>query len=220
MDPYQVLGVSRDASEAEIKSAYRKLSKKYHPDANVNNPNKDLYTEKFKQVQNAYERIMDEKKGRTQTQSSYYGGNQGYSRGYQDYQGYSQSSGYNYNQAQSDLNRVYAAIQRQDWQTAMYELERCTQRTDQWFYFSAIINYNQGNTVTAMEHIKVAINMNPLNIEYQMFYQQMQGRSSNYQSQQKRYGSPVVDMGDYCCKLMLLNMMCNCFCGGRFIYCC
>ena len=53
-DPYQVLGISRDATDEEIKKAYRNLSRRYHPDANVNNPNKDLYTEKFKQVQNAY----------------------------------------------------------------------------------------------------------------------------------------------------------------------
>ena len=40
-DPYKVLGISRDATDDEVKRAYRKLSRKYHPDANINNPNKD-----------------------------------------------------------------------------------------------------------------------------------------------------------------------------------
>ena len=57
-DPYRVLGVSRDASEDEIKKAYRTLSRKYHPDANVNNPNKDQTEEMFKEVQQAYDQIM------------------------------------------------------------------------------------------------------------------------------------------------------------------
>ena len=56
-DPYSVLGVSRDASEEEIKKAYKALSRKYHPDANINNPNKDQAEEKFKEIQAAYQQI-------------------------------------------------------------------------------------------------------------------------------------------------------------------
>ena len=202
MDPYKVLEVSYDASEQEIKQAYRRLSKKYHPDANVNNPNKDLYTEKFKQVQNAYEQIMNHKKGNTN----------GYNQSYNQ-QSYYQNTG------SAELNDVYMAIQRQDWQMALSLLERCYTRTDQWFYFSSIIHFNLGNTVTAMEHIRQAISMNPMNFEYQILYQQMQQRSEYYRNEQRRYGGPVIHSSDYCCKLIMLNLFCNMFCGNGVICC-
>ena len=60
-DPYSILGVPRNASDDEIKKAYRALSRKYHPDANLNNPNKDLAETKFKEVQQAYSQIMQER---------------------------------------------------------------------------------------------------------------------------------------------------------------
>ena len=73
-DPYEVLGVSRNASQEEIKKAYRELSRKYHPDSYANNPLADLAEEKFKEVQEAYQQIMN-----GQAESYSYGGSQSYS---------------------------------------------------------------------------------------------------------------------------------------------
>ena len=58
-DPYAALGLTRGATDEEIKKAYRSLSRKYHPDANVNNPNKEQAEEKFKEIQQAYQGIPD-----------------------------------------------------------------------------------------------------------------------------------------------------------------
>lgn len=73
-DPYRVLGVSRNASDDEIKRAYRTLSRKYHPDANINNPNKAQAEEKFKEVQQAYDQIMKEKQQGSTYDGFGYGG--------------------------------------------------------------------------------------------------------------------------------------------------
>lgn len=73
MDPYKVLGVSYDATEEEIKKAYRALSRKYHPDANVGKPNQKELEEKFKEVQQAYSMIMDQRQGKTQAQQGFGG---------------------------------------------------------------------------------------------------------------------------------------------------
>lgn len=58
-DYYQALGVSRDASEDEIKKAYRKLAKKYHPDANPNDPESEA---RFKEINEAYNTLIDPEK--------------------------------------------------------------------------------------------------------------------------------------------------------------
>ena len=62
-DPYKVLGVSRDASDDEIKKAYRELARKYHPDNYAGNPLADLVEEKMKEINEAYEMIRRERNG-------------------------------------------------------------------------------------------------------------------------------------------------------------
>ena len=64
MDPYKILGISYDATEEEIKKAYRALSRKYHPDANIGKPNQKELEEKFKEAAAA---ISSRKKARTRS---------------------------------------------------------------------------------------------------------------------------------------------------------
>ena len=94
-DPYKVLGIERDATDEEIKKAYRNLSKKYHPDANINNPNKDKAEEMFKLVQEAYQQIIYERQHPYASTGQGFNGSAGsssYSGG-----GYSGSTGQGYN---------------------------------------------------------------------------------------------------------------------------
>ena len=97
MDPYRVLGVSPSATDEEVKKAYRNLSKKYHPDANVNNPNQDEYEEKFKEVQAAYTAIMDQRQGKVPGGNDFWG--YGYGQQGQGTQTQNQSQDQQYIQA-------------------------------------------------------------------------------------------------------------------------
>lgn len=99
MDPYEILGVSRDADMEEIKKAYRRLSRKYHPDANINNPNKKQAEEKFKQIQQAYQMIVNEREngGSSSGNSSYSNGQYGSQSGPYGNSGYGNSGYGNYN---------------------------------------------------------------------------------------------------------------------------
>lgn len=81
-DPYKVLGITREATDDEVKKAYRSMSKKYHPDANINNPNKEKAEEMFKLVQEAYQQIIYERQHPYASQSASDSGNYGSSSNY------------------------------------------------------------------------------------------------------------------------------------------
>ena len=182
-DPYSVLGVSRDASDEEIKKAYRKLSRKYHPDANINNPNKEQAEEKFKEVQQAYEQIMKEKE---------YGSSYGNAGGY--YGGFTGRQNSTY-QDEEAIRRQAAAnyIQSRHFQEAMNVLSSLKQRNGEWYYLSAMANMGLGNNVNALEDIRTAVNLEPDNVQYRMFLQRMEGGGTWYQEQQNPFGGmPVI----------------------------
>ena len=86
-DYYEILGISKTATEAEIKSSYRTLAKKYHPDLNPNNPEAEL---KFKEVSEAYEVLINADKRAAYDRfghAAFEGGQGGYSAGFGGFEG-------------------------------------------------------------------------------------------------------------------------------------
>lgn len=233
-NPYQVLGVSPNATEEEIKKAYRTLSRKYHPDANVNNPNKDQAEEKFKEIQAAYQQIMKE---RTEGYSSSgYGGfgNQGYGNtGYgggagqsynNTYGGFGGFAGNRGSSGYEDDNHLRAAgnyIRNGYFKEARNVLDNMgmQERNARWYYYSALANAGLGNSVATLEHARKAVALEPDNYEYQSLLRQLESGGNWYQQRQAMYGYPVMGGNNLCLKLCIANMLCNCCCGSGGMCC-
>ena len=131
-DPYSVLGVSPDASDEEVKKAYRALSRKYHPDSYNDNPLADLAEEKFKEVQDAYKQIMDERE-RGGSRGGYTGGSY-------------QSSG----DSSVELTAAGNFINNGRYRDALNVLNGIRNRDARWYYYSAVANAGIGNNIQAM----------------------------------------------------------------------
>ena len=162
-NPYDVLGVSPNASDDEIKRAYRDLTRKYHPDANVNNPLADLAEEKFKEVQEAYDIIMRERAngGNSYGNNYGYGSSESYSYGNQTYG--NQDTSYGYGSMDPKLQAAANYINSRRYREAINTLDQVQQRSAMWYYLSGCANAGIGNQILARDHAAQAVNMEPNN---------------------------------------------------------
>ena len=209
-DPYKVLGVSPNASDEEIKQAYRRLAKKYHPDLN---PGDEEAAKKMQQVNAAYEKIKNPQKAQ-----------QGYG-GYSQYDPFGGFGGYQqhtYTQSESGDHYQRAAmnyIRFGRYQEAINALNNATNRDGRWYYLSALANDGLGNHVTALEHIRRAVSMEPTNQEYLNALNIMEQGGNVYRQQAGNFGGFNMRM-DPCTSMIfcwLVNIFC---CGGRGLFCC
>ncbi|MBQ7333121.1 MAG: DnaJ domain-containing protein [Clostridia bacterium] len=207
-DPYKILGVSKNASDEEIKAAYRELVKKYHPDNyDSSNPLRDLANEKMQEVNEAYDEIQKMRAG---------GGKSSRDSSYDYYYTGSTSGVY------ADVRRMINDRKFTDAEKALTAVSEID-RTAEWHYLASVLLMHRNRQNDAMRELEIACNMDPSNVEYQkakeMFNNSARGYGSTYYGGNARpVRSSTDDACNCCANLICLDCLCECL-GGDFISC-
>lgn len=197
-DPYKILGVTPNSSEDEINAAYRKLVKQYHPDRYVGNPLSELAAEKIKEINEAYDTIMNNKNNKSGSASS---------------SGY----GYSSNSYGDDFQKIRMLINSGKILEAEEMLQRVSVRDAQWHFLMGMVMKKKGWYDMAYQHFERAASQDPSNPEYRMARDSM-----GYSGTQYRNVGNMGGYGDSCCDgcqtLICADCCCE-MCGGNIIPC-
>ena len=193
-DPYKVLGVSRDASDDEIKKAYRELARKYHPDNYANNPLSDLVEEKMKEINEAYDEIQKQRANKSSGDTSQYR---------------SSSSG-SYTHA-GEYRHIRELINDGSYSEADLILDSISQadRNAEWNFLKGCVLIRRGHYFDALKFLDTACSMDPGNMEYQAMRDNLRNQSSSYGNQ------PRDPVGCTLCDICNCLICLDCLSGGR-----
>lgn len=198
-DPYQILGIDRNATDDEVKEAYRSLAKKYHPDNYGNNPLSDLAEEKMQEINEAYDAIVNMRKG-----------------------GRKSNTGGGENTA-TDFPEIRNLIRQGRLEQALELLDGIPphERNAEWYFLNGTVLYRRGWFDQAYTSFATASRMDPSNMEYRNAVMNAQKQSSRQQNNPYRtyQGGNNCNGCDVCTTLWCADCCCECM-GGDFIRCC
>ncbi|MBO4277770.1 MAG: J domain-containing protein [Clostridia bacterium] len=217
-NPYDILGVPETASDEEIKKAYRKLAKKYHPDNYTDNPLSELADQKMKEINEAYDAIQ-----KMRASGTSYSGTAG-GAAYGAYGAYGSRAGQSYDES-TPFGRVRNLISAGRVDEAQVILERMdvSQRNAEWHFLMSLVYYRKGWLQNARDEINAACASDPYNREYRAFQQQMNSGApgSPYAGMNTNRSGPCGDPSCCGCCGDLICLDCCCECTGHdLIPCC
>ena len=196
-DPYIILGISKDATPEEIKRAYRKKAKEYHPDLH---PNDKYYEQKMAEVNEAYDMLINPSKYQNKNQNQYQQKQNNY-----DAYGFDFSELFNFSNQKVELyilkddseeiKKAISLIKNNRLQDSIEILNNVvsTNRNHRWYFISAYANNLSGKNELAFEQIKKAVELNPNNQEYQRFYKQLYYKlQSQHQNINVKVTNPIT----------------------------
>ncbi len=213
-DPYKTLGISPDATDEQVKEAYREMAKKYHPDNYSGSPLADLADEKMKEINEAYDTIAEQRK-RGKASGSYGAPAGGYQYGGSNYSGYSsQSSGF------SDVRSLIMSGRIADAEQILNGVPM-EGRNAEWYFLKGTVLYKRGWLEEAYNHFVKASQMDPGNAEYRAAMNQVTTQRSGAYGGYNPNVQPAAGCTpcDGCCGLLCADSCCEC-CGGDLIPCC